>query len=526
VRDGGEGVTHAISGFGGARIAADFTVSRPSVSTGKQANPPAGIALLRPVYGVAAATAAGVALYFGGIAGTTITIAALIALWAFAEPRTAMWLATAFMVFLFVFFQSTAPLGEELPAEFLFWGIGVALITTGLMTATLFSSVVNWSLARKRLGASASLAMAAMAIVILAATVYGLATGNQFFAVARQLFGCLLLPGFYFLAIVLFRSADDVAVWLRRLSWVVALGSLWYVERLSLISFARGTYYREQSPLVAYSGAIAVVAWMQLLVQRKLSSRLQALAQFVMCVMATLLMGNRAALGSAAIAILLLTGMVLWRKRVLLMAIVMCLVPIGVGIAPYVMTGLLENRDLPGMIAGRFIFVLSEDQSYQGRVAQMEVVMNMVSQRPILGAGMGSENTFIMPGEHRLKVASVDNGWGYILLKMGYAGLVVFLALIGLLARCGLSGLQSPATEAGQAERLAVVGVFFYALVSFLGGPTFFHFSVAPFFAAFLGALVTLRSAPKIAKPIHEGAVAEPLRGMGEFEREGEQCLG
>ena len=297
-------------------------------------------------------------------------------------------------------------------------------------------------------------------------------------------------------------------MWLRRLSWVVSLGSLWYVERLSLISFARGTYYREQSPLVAYSGAIAVVAWTQLLVRRQLSPWLQALAQFLMCVMATLLMGNRAALGSAAIAIVMMTGMVLWRRRVLLLAVVMCLVPIGLGIAPYVMTGLLESRDLAGMIAGRFIFVLSEDQSYRGRVAQMEVVMDMVNERPILGAGMGSENTFIMPGEHRLKVASVDNGWGYVLLKMGYVGLVAFLVLIGLLARCGLNGLQSPATEAGRAERLAVVSVFFYALVSFLGGPTFFHFSVAPFFAAFLGALVALRVSPQSAETIPERSAA------------------
>ena len=498
----------AISSFGDVRTQAGFRNSRAESGAGGKLDAPIGFALLRPVYAIGGATAAGVALYWGGIAGVTITIAALIALWAFAEPRTGLWLATAFMVFLFVFFQSTAPLGEELPAEFLFWGIGVALITAGLVAATLFSPDVNWAHTRERLGAPASLAMAAMAIVILAATVYGLVAGNQFYAVARQLFGCLLLPSFYFLAIALFRSGDDVAAWLRRLSWVVSLGSLWYVERLSLISFARGTYYREQSPLVAYSGAIAVVAWTQLLVRRQLSHWLQALAQFMLCVMATLLMGNRAALGSAAIAIVMMTGMVLWRRRVLLIAMVMCLAPIGVGVAPYVMTGLLESRDLPGMIAGRFIFVLSEDQSYRGRVAQMEVVMNMVNERPILGAGMGSENTFIMPGEHRLKVASVDNGWGYVLLKMGYAGLAVFLALIGLLARCGLSGLQSLATEAGRAERLAVVGVFFYALVSFLGGPTFFHFSVAPFFATFLGALVALRTRPRIAKTIPEESTA------------------
>ena len=158
----------AISSFESAHTRAGFRNSRTDAVPGGKLAAPIGFALLRPVYGIAGAGVAGASLYFGGIAGATIAIGALIALWAFAEARTALWLATAFMVFLFVFFQSTAPLGEELPAEFLFWGIGVALITAGLVAATLFSPDVNWALTRKRLSAPASLAMAAMAIVILA----------------------------------------------------------------------------------------------------------------------------------------------------------------------------------------------------------------------------------------------------------------------------------------------------------------------------------------------------------------------
>lgn len=458
-----------------------------------RARPASGFALLRPVYWILAAFAAGIALQYGGIATGTITIAVMIALSAFPEPRTALWLSTAFMVYLFVFFQSTAPLGEELPAEFLFWGIGVALITGGLLLGSLFSSQVDWSIARRRLASPASLAMLAMLVLMLASTIYGLAAGNQLFVVERQLFGCLLLPVFYFLGVSLFRTIQEVDVWLRRVSWAVALGSLWYAEKLSRISLARGTYYREQSPLVAYAGAIAVVAWVAVLNERKLSRRAEALVQFLACVFATLLMGNRAALGSAAIAIALVTSMVLWKRRILFLALVMALVPVGTGLAPYLMTRLLESRHLTGMIADRFLFVLSEDRSYQGRVAQTQVVMDMVNQRPILGAGMGSMNSFVMPGEHRLKVASVDNGWGFLLLKMGYAGLVVFLALLGFLLKAGLSGLGQDMREDLRRLRISVVGLFFYAIVSFLGGPIFFHFSVAPFFATFLGAQITLR---------------------------------
>jgi O-antigen ligase len=264
-----------------------------------------------------------------------------------------------------------------------------------------------------------------------------------------------------------------------------------------------GTYYREQSPLVAYSGAIAVVAASHLITRRSMGSWLRASAHLILCLLAILLMGNRAALGSFLAASVVLTLMTVWRRRVLSLALAVFLLPVAIGIMPYALTRLVESRGLAGYITDRFIFALSEDHSYQGRVAQTEVVMNMVEKQPVLGAGMGSENTFILPGaERRIKVASVDNGWGYLLLKMGYLGLTAFLVLIGLLLKRGFSGLWDATSAVVRGNRLALVGIFLYALVSFLGGPTFFHFSVAPFFATALGALVVL------------GEVREPVKNI------------
>jgi len=479
------------------------------------AAPPTGFALLRPVYCIAGGLVAGVALRYGGLEALTITLAVLIGLWAFFEPHTALWLATAFMMFLFVFFQTTAPLGEDLPAEFLFWGLGVALITAGLLLATPFSRRVDWRRVRERAGTAPCLAMFTLLLVMLASTVYGLAQGNRSFIVWRQLFGCILLPAYFALAIALFRTPCDVDRWLRRVSWVTALGSVWYVERLSLLSLAHGSYYREQSPLVAYGGAIAVVAWIELIQRRGVLLWFQSLAQFPLCVLGILLMGNRTALGSFLAAVAVLTLLIVWKRRGLALALAVCLAPIAVGVSPYFLDRVLASRGLVGQVADRFIFVLSEDQSYQGRVAQTAVVLDMVNRQPVLGAGMGSENSFVMPGEqHRLKVASVDNGWGFLLLKMGYVGLAVFLALVAATLRTGLSNFTNICNAMLRADRLAVLGVFLYALVSFVSGPIFFHFSVAPFFGTFLGALVALAransTAPVSAIPQPAAAKEEP----------------
>lgn len=454
---------------------------------------PEGVALLRPVYCVAGGMAVGAALLYGGIEAASLMIAALIALWAFVEPRTTLWLCTAYMIFLFVFFQSTAPLGEEVPEEFFYWGIGIALITAGLMAATMFSSQVEWAIARRRLRLRASIAMLGMLIIILAATVYGFFAGNQIFAVTRQLFGCLLLPVYYFLGVTLFRSAADVELWMRRVIWVVGVGSAWYGAKLLQLSLAHGMYYREASPLSAYSGAIAVVAWSHLVARRRMGVWLRAIALLLACLMLILLIGNRTALGSFLAASVAVTLLAIRKRRALALALATCVLPIAMGVTPYVMTQLSQSRGLPGYIADRFLIVLSEDDSYQGRVAQSEVVMNMVDQRPILGAGMGSENTFIMPGaQRRVKVASVDNGLGYLLLKMGYVGFGVFILMLVLLLKQGLSGLLNVHSPTLRATRLAVIGVFLYAIVSFLSGPTLFHFDASPFFATALGALVVM----------------------------------
>ena len=459
------------------------------------AEPAAGIALLRPVYWIGACIVAGAAFYFGGLEAVTFAIAVLIALWAFAEPRTALWLLTAFMVYLFVFFQREAPLGDELPEEFLFWGIGVALITGGLVTATIFSSHVDWSLVRKRLVMPTSFAMLCMLFAVLAAASYGLFLGNESFVVARQTFGCVILPIYYLLAVALLRSAADVEHWLRRSCWCVALGSAWYAVKLSSASAALGYYYREQSPLVGYAGAVGVIAWSTLIEERRPWLRLQALAQGTACLLAIILMGNRAALASLLAAAGVLSVVAFRRRGIAAMAMAALLVSGAFAGVAYFGNQMLERRGLTGAIAGRFVITVSEDHSFQGRMAQMDFVVREFERNPVLGAGMGSVSVFFAPGLGRVRVTSVDNGWGYVMLKMGSLGLAAFAALMALLFRDAFQALFRAEARPLRPDSMALLGVLFYGLVVFWSGPSFFHFTSAAFFGTALAGIVVLAEA-------------------------------
>jgi hypothetical protein len=476
--------------------------TRGSLASARRADIPAaaaGLALLRPVYWIAAVLAAGAAFHYVGIEAATLTFAVLIGLWAFAEPETSLWMATAFMIYVFVFFQREAPLGDELPEEFFFWGTGLALITAGLAAATLFASRVDWPLVRKRALTPASLAMLGTLLAILAASVYGLFVGNQPFAVARQLFGCVLLPVYYFISLALFRSAGDAERWLRRVSWCVTLGSLWYAAKLLSTSAARGYYYREQSALVTYAGAVAAVALCGF-AERRWKTKIRAAFQSVVCVLAILSMGGRGALAGLVAAAALLFVLAAyrrgWEAMILAVSLAAALAAGGV----YVGNRMILQSGLSGDIARRFFISVSDDRSYQGRMAQMDYVVAEFKLHPVLGAGMGSVTVFFAPGlQGRIRVTSVDNGWGYVMFKMGSLGLAAFSLMMAFLLRESVRRLASAAPGRLRSASLAFFALFFSSLVIFWAGPLFFHFTSVAFFGPALAGIMVLAEARSLA---------------------------
>jgi len=462
--------------------------------------------MLRPVVWSVGVLALSTSYVLGGIAAMTAALAVLVALWAFVEPQTTLWMSTGFLVFSFVFFHLTPPHGEVIPEEFYFWGTGLLIITVGLLAALLVSRQVNWRLLKFRLRKRPSVAMALLLGVFLLASLYGEFVGNDPATVVRQLFGCVLLGVYYLLAIAFLRTPEDVDRWLQRMRWVVVAGALWYAQKLVSASLVAGSYYRETSHLAGYAGAIAAVAWNEVLQAQGLCARLRHGAQLACCILVILLMGNRAAAGSLAAVgafLLLLTGL---KRRIWILVLGSCLLPPAVLLGPYLVQRLTENAELPGQIAQRFLFPLQEDLSYQGRVEQWRVVVATVRESPVLGAGMGSEFAYFAPGQrHRWQVKFVDNGWGYLLLKTGLLGLGAFLFLISVFLGCALKRLSAPGTFRLYVNSLSLLALFLYGLVGFLGGPTFLHFSGAGFLGTGLGGIVVLAEARQQSGAMRNG---------------------
>lgn len=452
--------------------------------------------LSTPAFWIVAAIASGAALALGGIAALTIALAVAIGLWAFIKPESALWMSTAFVVFVFVFFRLVPPSGPVLPEEYFYWGYGLLIITAGLGAALFVSRRVDWRLAKNRLRTPASRAMLLMLLVLFVSSIYGVLMGNDSFAVARQFFSSVLLVIYYLLAIAILRTPRDVDLWLGRVRWVVVLGAAWYGLKLALTSFTEGSYYRETSHLAGYAGVIAAVAWNEMLHPRHPSAWLRYGLQLVCCVSAVLMMGNRAAMGSLVVVALFLISLTALRRNVTVLVVACCLALLTGILVPQALERLTQTRGLTGEIATRFFDPLAEDRSYLGRVAQWGVVVERVTEQPILGDGMGGEFTYLAPGESYLWTTTyVDNGWGFVLLKMGLLGLGAFLVLLGVFLRCAFKRLETAGSSRLHVNRLSLLAVLLFGLVSFLSGPTFFHFSGSGFFGAVFGSILVLAEA-------------------------------
>ncbi|HLK33352.1 MAG TPA: O-antigen ligase family protein [Terriglobales bacterium] len=444
----------------------------------------------RPAAMLLALLACAVAFVPGRKYGALLLAGGIAAL-ASVRPRTGLWASCAFLIFLFVFCQETLLVGFTLPAVYLYWGTGVALITGGLLLAYCRArgAGVTWATVTK-----VDRAVLLVFLVSVVAALYGMAQRNDGFAVARQFFGCLLLPTYYLVARRFLRSPEEACKWMRAVGWAVAVGAACYVIKLGFLTLALGSYYREQSAIGFYAGAVGAAWFAEMQELAPGQGRRWRWAGLAICGLAIILLGARFVAGSLAATVILFALSHSRRRHRFLPACAAGLM-LGALILPGIRR-LPDSSGTVGEIAARFVFPLDEDLSYLGRVAQWQSVLEVIREHPLLGHGMGGEFSYATEQVSWLSGTTtyVDNGWGFLLLKMGITGLAAFLLLAGTVAH--VAWRSRSAGVVIQRARRPLLAVLIFGLLSFTGGPTFLHFTQAGFLGTALGALAGLSRMP------------------------------
>jgi hypothetical protein len=134
------------------------------------------------------------------------------------------------------------------------------------------------------------------------------------------------------------------------------------------------------------------------------------------------------------------------------------------------------------------------------RTLQLVAAFSTVQQHPMFGSGMGGDIEWERPSSGIEQVAYVDNGWAYLLQKMGFLGGAAFLWYLITVLR-GVSG-EAPSLSAC---------LLAATLVTMFSEPVYFHFTTAPYLGTFAGLLLghryTVRASEKRFTVVRAGSV-------------------
>lgn len=403
-----------------------------------------------------------------------------------AEAIPAGWL---FMALTMTLLPATArfhyldPATEGIDWQQYYWAAGSLVIVLAALYGVGFSRLMR-----------APAFCKAFALVSIVSAVFGLFRGNDTSYVIRQLYGSILFVLYFAIA----NSVGDEELLFRRLKTFGPLVAFTFFVYYASVFYEWG-FHKEDTSLPIQLGMLAALLFVKTVAEKRLAWLTSSMALFA----ASFLLFFRNILltfcFAAALAIALQT-----KRRILKIA---CFVAAALILVPSVLPfgaqyalNLVEEK-APGLYD-----ILPEGthdtKTLVDRSIQLAASVALLAQSPVLGAGMGNEFTWTSDLGDRDQ-AFVDNGWAYLMVKMGCAGILVFGWLLVATLRC-----MSRESLAISITLLAIL------LIAMFSEPVCFQFTMSPIAGGLAGLLYAGRHPSPLAK-VGAGPTSEPSLNEG-----------
>jgi hypothetical protein len=306
--------------------------------------------------------------------------------------------------------------------------------------------------------------------VALVSAVYAEAQGAATSYVVRQFYGILLL--IVYLGVAL--HAGDEESLLRRVRTFGVLCVLCFLAYY-LATFGEYGFHREAGTHGTQASMFAILLVIAGLNARRLSWVLSAL---VLLLVPALLFMRRAFVSFlVALPIALAVRSRTWKLR-LAYCCLAALIALP-AVYPPVAQSIGEQLDQMPVIGDLIPPSTASADTLYYRALQADAALDTLRTHPLLGEGLGSPFQWESPTEGHQESGYVDNGWAYLLQKMGLLGAVAFLWL--------LITIFTGASRQSVGLSACLVSA---ALVTMFSEPVFFHFTTAPFLGTFAGLLL------------------------------------
>ncbi len=339
-----------------------------------------------------------------------------------------------------------------------YWAAGSLIIVLAALYGAGFSSLIR-----------APMVIKMFLLVAIAAAIFGFFRGNETSYVIRQFYGSILFVLYFAIA----RAAgDEELLFLRLKTFGVLVAVAFFVYYATI--FSEWGFHKEDTSLPIQMGIFAMLLVLKGLIDKRLSwiaySGVLFTASFLLFFRNILLTFFFAT--TMALAIRSTSRM----RKVLYFGIAALILlpsvfPFG---AQYVLDVLTEK-------APKIYDILPQgtqtSTTLMDRSIQIGASALLLVHSPVFGGGMGTDLSWVSDLGDRQEMY-IDNGWAYLMAKMGCAGILAFGWLLVTILRC-------------MSRQSLVISISLLALlmIAMFSEPICFQFTTSPIAGALAGML-------------------------------------
>lgn len=443
-----------------------------------------------------AALAALVALAFfatislgGGVYGVLV-LGVFFAVFTLSNAQAGLWLSLGLvMIASLIAVPAAFEFGYGYSPELAYWAVATCVVFLALSVGY-FRTKMNSTLESS--SSCATLAPAAfwgfVAISVFSALL-GIIRGYPPQDVAKQFYGCLLFCAYFLFGLAFTRGERDIGKIVYRTTQIGILCALLYIV-IYLARVPGEGFRKELTILSAYAGGLAVLFLPHMVNRKRISERLTfGIPMLILFAVPVLAQYKRAILAFAICALLAFGLQSASRNRryfyTVLAFFVFTIVvstnllnPIGAYFAKYESLRMLFPEDI------------QSSYSVYLRLEELRQVLISLGGVPMFGTGMGSTFVWYDPySKFWLEQQTMASGWGYLIVKTGVVGTLVF---VWLAARIIRSSLARPL----RGVHLGMFLLFIFQLLQMVADPFFLNFMTSLWAGMTCGFLCVLNACP------------------------------
>jgi len=402
-----------------------------------------------------------IAALLGGMAYLMIVMAIGLSVYVWKRPNEAPGAAMLFLFAAGILLPYSARFLSESDdmSQMYYWAAGLLLITVAAVMRIGVKRVFNVPRSAQ-----------AFFLVAIAASLYGFTQGATVSYALRQFYGVLVLIVYLGIA---YHVGDALLLTRRIATYGVLCAFAFFVYYVAV--FSEYGFHKEMGYTGTQASFLAIALFLP-----SVGRRMYTRAAGAMCIMGVpILLFARKDVLTYLLAIPVALAINLKSKTLrILCGCVIGLIALPALFPPIADMVGEQMTNLP-MVGELIPHGAQGAESLYERVIQADVALSTVQSHPLLGEGFGGVFQWDSPYQGFLQSGYIDNGWAYLLQKMGLLGAAAFLwFLVTVFAAVSRKSIGLGAC------------LISAALVTMFSEPVFFHFTLAPFLGSYAGLIV------------------------------------